>query len=70
MRELMDYGERRMRLAIEAAPDGIYAGEDRIDDDGVGEEPVVVRATVVIANDSLSVDFTGTGPPFQSRVRL
>ena len=42
MVELMDYSERRMRAAIRAAPNGVYTGEDCIDDDGIGEEPVVL----------------------------
>lgn len=62
MQELMDYSERRMRAAIAEAPDGVYTGEDALDDDGHGETPVVVRATVTIAGDNVDVDFTGTDP--------
>ncbi len=62
MTDLMDYSERRMRAAIAEAPDGVYTGEDALDDDGHGDEPVVVRATVTIAGDSIDVDFAGTDP--------
>ncbi len=58
--ELLDYSERRMRHAIALAPDGVYSGEDALDDDGIGDEPLPVRATVTIEGDSIAVDFTGT----------
>lgn len=62
MAALMNYSESRMRAAIAAAPDGIYASEDRIDDDGLGGGPVTIRATVTIVGDSLAIDFDGTSP--------
>ena len=62
MGEMMNYSERRMRAAIASAPEGVYVGEDRIDDDGAGGGPVVIRATVTIKGDTLAIDFAGTGP--------
>ena len=44
-----DYSERRMRAAIAEAPDGVFHGEDVIDDDGLGGGPLTVRVTVVAA---------------------
>jgi N-methylhydantoinase B len=60
MDEMLDYSERRIRAAIAAAPNGVYTGEAWLDDDGRGEEPVPVRATVTIDGDAIAVDFTGT----------
>jgi N-methylhydantoinase B len=60
MAELLDYSERRMRHAIAEAPDGVYTGEDALDDDGIGDTPLPVRATVTIDGDAIAVDFTGT----------
>ena len=60
MDEMLDYSERRIRAAIAAAPDGVYTGEAWLDDDGRGEEPVPVRATLTIDGDAIAVDFTGT----------
>ena len=54
------YSERRMRAAIAGIPDGVYRGEDAVDDDGVGSEPLPVRATVTVEGDDVSVDFAGT----------
>ena len=54
------YSERRMRAAIAAIPDGVYRGEDAVDDDGVNSVPLPVRAAVTVAGDEVSVDFAGT----------
>lgn len=62
MAELQDYSERRVRAAIAALPDGDYYGEDAVDDDGLTDKPLTVKAKVTIAGDSVSVDFTGTCP--------
>jgi N-methylhydantoinase B len=60
MQELMDYSERRIRAAVAAVPDGVYTGEDALDDDGVNDEPLVVRATVTIKGEEVFVDYEGT----------
>jgi N-methylhydantoinase B len=62
------YVERRMRAAIAALPDGTYTGEDFVDDDGAGSGPLRVRATVTVAGDRLSVDFTGTAPQVRTHM--
>ena len=54
------YSERRMRAAIAEIPDGVYRGEDAVDDDGIGSGPLPVRATVTVEGDDVSVDFAGT----------
>lgn len=60
MAELLDYSERRMRAAIATAPDGVYHGEDAIDDDGISDQPLVIKVSVTIAGDSVTIDFAGT----------
>ncbi|MWP36031.1 hydantoinase B/oxoprolinase family protein [Rhodobacter sphaeroides] len=60
MTEFQNYSERRFRAGIAAAPDGVYHGEDFIDDDGIGSEPVRVRAKVTIVGDRIEVDYEGT----------
>jgi len=68
MDELLAYSERRMRASIAALPDGVYAGEDFLDDDGVGDEPVRVHATVEIRGDSVIVDYAGTDDQVKTNV--
>ena len=65
MTGLIDYSERRFRAALRDVPDGEYFGEDAIDDDGLSDEPLVVKAKVTIRGDSVDVDFAGTCPQVQ-----
>lgn len=60
MAALQDYSEARMRAAIRTVPDGVYRGEDAVDDDGDSDAPLPVCATVTVRGDSVAVDFTGT----------
>src|SRR5262249_51406921 len=56
MRELMNYSQRRFEAALRAIPDGTYHGEDAVDDDGVGDAPLLVKAAVSIAGERITVD--------------
>jgi N-methylhydantoinase B len=53
--------EAAMRAAIRGIPDGVYAGEDWVDDDGHEDRPVRVRVRVTIRGDRADFDFAGTG---------
>ena len=57
---LDDLSEAQMREAIAGLPDGIYEGEDFLDDDGPGGKPAAIRVRVEIAGDRASFDFSGT----------
>jgi N-methylhydantoinase B len=48
------------REAIAAIPDGDYAFEDALDDDGVTGEPVPIRVQISVRGDELNADFTGS----------
>ena len=60
MQEMLDYSERRIRAAIRNLPDGVFEAEATIDDDGVGEKPVVIRTQVEISGEQVTVRFDGT----------
>ena len=60
MAEMQDYSERRVRAAIAQAPKGTFYGEDAVDDDGLTDDPLVVKAKVTIAEDLVEIDFEGT----------
>lgn len=59
---ILDYAERRMRHCLAALPDGLYAAEDALDDDGIDPEPVPVKVSIRIDGDNLTLDFTGSAP--------
>jgi N-methylhydantoinase B/oxoprolinase/acetone carboxylase alpha subunit len=59
---LQDYTERVVRHAIKGIPDGVYAFEDALDDDGFGSGPVTIRATLTVKGQTATVDFTGSAP--------
>lgn len=58
MSAIHDRAERQMRAAIRQIPDGVYSGEDWLDDDAAGGPPMLIRAEVTIAGDRAVVDFT------------
>src|SRR4051794_29193072 len=59
---LIDYAERRTRLAVSQLPPGSYTGEGTIDDDGVERDrSLTVRVAITTdADGRFVVDFTGT----------
>jgi len=56
----LDVTEQSMRAAIAEVPDGDYTAEDFLDDDGVGDEPVLLRATLRVRGDAMEIDYSGT----------
>lgn len=62
MKEALDYTERRTRAAIKKLPNGIYEAEDYIDADGVNNHAIYVKATVIIEDEDITVDLTGSSP--------
>ncbi len=59
-RALQDHTERIARALLRSIPDGDYAFEDALDDDGVSEGPVRIRASVRIRGERATVDFAGS----------
>lgn len=62
MRELLAYADRLVASGIEAIPDGDYAAEDFLEDDGYGSGPVPIRVRVRVRGPRATVDFTGSAP--------
>jgi N-methylhydantoinase B len=65
---LLDQAEQLARSAIRAMPDGSYAFEDWIDDDGIDPGSIPIRVTITIADDRLTADFTGTAPQVRGAI--
>ncbi|MBY4598277.1 hydantoinase B/oxoprolinase family protein [bacterium BD-1] len=59
--DLLAYTERRLRTRISRLPAGSASFIETMDDDGLGGDPVEIRATVEARDGVLFVDFTGSG---------
>jgi N-methylhydantoinase B len=60
--DLLAYTARRLRNRIRDMADGQASFTSYLDDDGLGGDPVPIRATVIVQGETLVVDFAGTGP--------
>ncbi|WP_432051158.1 hydantoinase B/oxoprolinase family protein, partial [Verrucosispora sp. NA02020] len=56
--------------AVAALPQGTWTAEDWLDDDGVTDEPILMRATVTVADGTFTVDFAGSSPAVPGPVNL
>jgi len=69
MQEVIDYAERLTRAAVRELPDGEYAFEDWIDDDGIDVgRPIRLLCTMRKSGDRLSVDWTGSAPQVKGAI--
>ncbi|MEX3960468.1 hydantoinase B/oxoprolinase family protein [Trinickia sp. EG282A] len=66
--ELLDYGERLTRKAIEAWPDGTYEFTDYIDNDGFTSDAIPIKCAITVKGSSLSVDFAGSSPQVRGAI--
>ncbi len=57
---LHDLSEAEMREAILALPDGVYEGEDFLDDGGPDDEPARVHVKITIKGDEATFDLSGS----------
>jgi N-methylhydantoinase B len=65
---LLDQSERRIRQGLLRVPDGVYSGEDFVDDDGVSDDPIRIVVNVHKRGDSAVVDFRGTSGQVRGNV--
>ena len=63
IQHLLDYTERRTRAEIEKLPRGTFEAEGFLDDDGMTDEPVRLRAKVTLDGRRARVRLRGDGPP-------
>lgn len=61
---------RRIRSGISELPDGQYAFEDYVDDDGAGTTDIPIRVTVEIKGDEISFDFEGSSPQVLGNINV
>lgn len=70
MRALIDQAEQMAREELRQLPDGRWEFEDFLDDDGLGDAPLAIRAAVIKNGGALTIDFTGTCPQVRTSINL
>lgn len=60
MAVLQDTSESQMRAAIRALPQGVFQGEDFLDDDGITDRPIAIRVRIDIGDGEASFDFSAS----------
>jgi N-methylhydantoinase B len=59
---LRERAERMMRAHVAALPDGHYAAEDFLDNDGISPEALRIAVDVTVAGERLTLDFSRSAP--------
>jgi len=55
---ILDQSEAATRAKIAAIPDGLYAAEAFLDNDGVNEARIPIRVKVIVAGDEMTIDYS------------
>jgi N-methylhydantoinase B len=56
--EIWNQSEKEARTIIAAIPDGTYAAEATLDNDGLHPEPLPCKVTVVVKDDEMTIDLS------------
>ena len=56
--QILDYAEAYMRSEIAGLPDGIYTGEDCMEDDGISDRSYWIRSRIIVEGDELIFDYS------------
>ncbi|MGS1107094.1 hydantoinase B/oxoprolinase family protein [Achromobacter anxifer] len=67
---LRERARRLMRDHIARLPDGEYAFEDMLDNDGVRDQPLRIALKLKVQGERLTLDFTGTSPACAGPVNI
>ena len=59
VKTILDQSEAAARAQIRAIADGDYRYETFFDNDGESDEPLPIRVKVIIANDEMTIDYSG-----------
>lgn len=70
MEELLDYSERKIRMALSAIPNGSHEFEDYLDSDGLGSAPIKLNVKVAIKDEDIELDFTNNPDQVKGAINL
>lgn len=65
---LNDYAERLALASLRTLPAGRYSFTDYLDDDGAGTQRIAITCAVIVTQQGVVVDFTGTAPQVAGNV--
>ncbi|NKC10806.1 MAG: hydantoinase B/oxoprolinase family protein [Gammaproteobacteria bacterium] len=68
--EITGRTRNRMRALIADLPDGTYAFEDVMDDDGLGHVNVKIKLEIKVVGDRITFDFTGSDKQVTGNINL
>ena len=68
--ELLNYAENQARAIVRNLPNGKYEFWDYIDEDAVNGWPCRIKLTLVIEDETLILDFTGSDPQLESSMNI
>jgi len=68
--EIIERTAARMRAAVAELPDGVYRFEDVMDDDGLGITDIPIKVEIVVQDDRVQFDFTGSSPQVKGNINL
>lgn len=68
--EIWDRSEVAARAAVRRIPNGTYSASSFLDSDGITDDPIPVKVTVVVEDEEITIDFSEMAPqlrgPFNS----
>jgi N-methylhydantoinase B len=67
---LLDYAERQTRAGLEQIPDGTYSFEDRFDADDLGDEEMILKASITVHGDEITLDYSGNPPQVRAGLNM
>lgn len=70
LRRLLDHGEETARAALATLPEGSWAAEDILDDDGISDDPITMKVRVTHRAGKFEIDFAGSPPCVPGPVNL
>ena len=68
--ELLNYSENQARAIVRNLPNGKYEFWDYIDEDAVNGWPCRIKLTLIIEDETLILDFTGSDPQLESSMNI
>ena len=67
---ILAHGEAAARRALADVPEGLWSATDFLDDDGITDEPILMKVTVTHRDGRFGIDFAGSSPCVAGPVNL